>query len=74
MYKISCLQLLHFLHSIQEVQLPVARHLYPFQNSNISYIASAISTQPGSVERSLIGQLQEISDMADFYSKYVIHV
>lgn len=52
--------------------MPVARHLYPFSlNSNISYIASAIGTQPGSTKQSFIGQLQEISNMADFYSKYV---
>ena len=51
----------------------MARHLYSFSlDSDTVYIASAISTQPGSVERSSIGQLQEISSTADFYPRYVL--
>ena len=54
--------------------LPVSRHLYPFLlDSNTVYIASAITTQPDTVEQSSIGQLQEINSMSDFYSRY-IHV
>ena len=44
----------------------MSRHLYPFSLG----IAVAISTQPGSVERSFIGQAQEISTLTDFYSRF----
>ena len=54
--------------------LPVSRHLYPFLlDSSTVYIASAVTTQPDTVEQSSIGQLQEINSMSDFYSRY-IHV
>ena len=63
----------HAFSSLQDVTLPVARHLYPFSLGTSSvYIAVALNTQPGSAELSSIGQLLQIDPSADYYPRYVV--